>query len=74
MAASERDLIDQAYESLVKSLFSVFHTSRISAGAAKDPKAAELEAEHSFERGIEAAKASRDRARQLLAIFSSPTS
>ena len=55
MAASERDLIDQAYESLVKSLFAVFHTSRISAGAAKDPKAAEQEAEHSFERGIAAA-------------------
>ena len=66
MASNESDLIDQAYEALVKSLFGVFHTSRITAAAAKDPKAAQLEADHAFQRGLAAAKASRDRALQLL--------
>ena len=66
MAVSDRDLIDQAYEGLVKSLFGVFHTSRTTTAATKDPKVAEQEAEHAFQRGIAAAKASRDRARELL--------
>lgn len=66
MAANDKDLIDQAYEALVKSLFNVFHPGRITAAATKDPKAAQLEAEHAFQRGLAAAKASRDRAVELL--------
>ena len=64
--AQDADLITEAYEGIVKSLFAVFHSNRISAGAAKDPAAAILEAEHAYQRGIAAAKASRDRAIQLL--------
>jgi hypothetical protein len=66
MATSDEVLIEQAYEELVRSLFGNFHTGRVLAGAAKDPKAAELEAEHAFQYGVTLAKASRDRALKLL--------
>jgi len=67
MTTNERDLIDQAYEGLVKSAFTVFHTSRTIIPPGKDPKAAEAEAEQAFQRQIAAAKVSRDRAIELVA-------
>jgi hypothetical protein len=67
MAISDRDLIDQAYEALVKSAFGVFHTGRTTTLTGKEPKTAEAEAENLFQRQIAALKASRDRAQQLLA-------
>jgi hypothetical protein len=57
--------ITQAYESIVKSLFSVFHTSRIAPGAT-DPAVAMREADQTFQRAMAAVKASRDRAIQLV--------
>jgi hypothetical protein len=66
MATSERDLIDQAYEALVKTAFGVFHTGRTTTLTGKEPKTAEAEAEHLFQRQIAALKATRDRAIQLL--------
>ena len=72
MAASERDLIDQAYEGLVRTAFGVLHTGRTTTLSGKDPKTAEAEAEHLFQRQIAALKMSRDRALQLLAGESSP--
>jgi len=67
MAASERDLIVQAYEASVKTAFGVFHTGRTTTLSGKDPKAAEAEAEILFQRQIAALNASRDRAIQLIA-------
>ena len=66
MATSERDLIDQAYEGLVRTAFGVFHTGRTTTLSGKDPKAAEAEAEQLFQRQIAALKATRERALQLL--------
>jgi hypothetical protein len=62
---TDAELITQAYEATVKALFGVFHTSRIAPGT-KDPAAALREADQAFQRGIAAAKASRDRAFELL--------
>jgi hypothetical protein len=62
---TDAELITQAYETIVKSLFGVFHTSRIAPGA-KDPATALREADQIFQKGIAAAKASRDRALALL--------
>ena len=64
--AQDAELIAQAYESTVKSLFGVFFSNRVSAKAAKDPNAALLEAEHAFQKGMAAAREARDRAIQLL--------
>jgi hypothetical protein len=67
MATSEKDLIDQAYEALVKTAFGVFHTGRTTTLTGKDPKTAEAEAENLFQRQIAALRTSRDRAIQLIA-------
>ena len=72
MSTSERALIDQAYEGLVRTAFIVLHTGRTTTLSGKDPKTAEAEADHLFERQIAALKLSRDRALQLLAGDSRP--
>lgn len=67
MATNERDLIDQAYEGLVKSAFAVFHTGRTIIPPGKDPNIAVADAERAFQQQLAALKASRDRAIQLVA-------
>ena len=63
---NDMDLIDDAYEDNIKALFKTFLTNIIGAKAAKDPKAAAVEAEHAFQNGVRLAKSTRDRAKQLL--------
>jgi hypothetical protein len=62
---TDSELIAQGYETIVKSLFGVFYTSRIS-HSSKDPATAQREADQIFQNGIAAAKASRDRALELV--------
>jgi len=68
--ATDQDLINSAYENTIKTIFTAFHTNRIASRTAKDPKAADQEAEHAFTDGIASAKKTRDRAIELLKVSS----
>src|ERR1043166_4222269 len=48
---TDAELVGQAYEGIVKTLVTTFHTARFVAQTAKDPVAALSEAEHIFTTG-----------------------